>query len=311
VRQIRLTLLGAIAALAVLPAASQARVHVAVGIGNQQSGMFDSAPFQALGVKKVRYFIHWDAAKDNYQLRLADEFVDKAKRDGAKVLMHISTDNLRSKRGTLPSTSSYKKYVGKLVTRYKAMGVTDWGAWNEVNHNTQPTYKSPATAAKYFPILYGLCKGCRIVALDVLDQAGVTTYIKSFYRALNSAYRSRARTVGIHNYSDVNRKRSTGTASIIKAVKAYNSSAKFWFTETGGVVGFGKSFPCSQSRAASRTSYMFSLAKKYDSSVERLYIYSWDGTDCKSRFDAGMTNADGSTRPAYDVVKSKLPGFDR
>ena len=299
-----------LAALAALPAAADARTSVAVGIADQQPLMFDQAAYRALKVKKTRYFIPWDAAKKPAELAKADTFVAGARSAGVRVLLHISTNNITSTHAHLPSTREYKTWVGKLVRRYKAKGVTDWGAWNEANHKSQPTSKSPKRAAQYFPIMRSLCRGCTIVALDVLDQKGVASYISKFYRALSRTNRSRARLVGIHNYSDTNRKRSTGTARIISAVHKYNRRAQFWLTETGGVVNFGRSFPCSQSRAASRLSYMFTLAHKFRHSVKRLYIYNWTGSGCKG-FDAGLTNPDGSPRPGYSVVKRKLAGFTR
>jgi hypothetical protein len=56
-----------------------------------------------------------------------------------------------------------------------------------------------------------ICRGCSIVALDALDQAGVTRYISRFYRALGSSRRF-ARIVGVHNYSDTNRANHAGRA---------------------------------------------------------------------------------------------------
>jgi hypothetical protein len=151
---------------------------------------------------------------------------------------------------------------------------------------------------------------CTIVALDVLDQRGVEGYIGRFFKALPRSYRSRKIVIGIHNYSDTNRLRSSGTSAIIHTVRHYDHHAKFWLTETGGVVNFGRSFPCSTRRAASRTSYMFSLARKYDSYVERLYSYNFFGANCRG-FDAGLVAANGTRRPAYSVFRSKLGSFTR
>ena len=307
-------MLSAVAALLLtLPASAGAKTNIRVGIGDQNVSMFDQELFQDLNIKRTRYFIRWDAAKDPYYLQQADVFVDHAKQNGVSVLMHISSNNLTRKKAKLPSVKTYKKEVGKLVKRYRAQGVKEWGTWNEANHDSQPTYKSPSTAAKYFVELYRMCKGCTIVGLDVLDQAGVERYIQRFYKALSPTYRKRARIVGIHNYSDVNRKRTKGTSSIIRTVRAKgrNTSAKFWFTETGAQVSFGRSFPCSEKRAANRTKYMFTLAKKYKKVVQRLYQYAYWGNDCEERFDAGLVNADGTARPGYDAFKSGIKGFLR
>ncbi len=311
----RMIMLGALAALALaLPAgASAAKVGVAVGLGEQSYSMFDQKPYQSLGIKKVRYFIKWNAAKDPEQLRQADVFVDQAKQAGARVFMTPSSDNLTLKKAKLPSVAAYKKEVGKLVKRYRAMGVKEWGVWNEANHTSQPTYKSPKRAAQFFQAMYGLCKGCTVVALDVLDQAGVDTYSKKFYGSLSSTWRKRAKLVGIHNYADVNRKRPRGTQKIIDAVRGRggNSKAKFWLTETGGLVEFGRGWPCNEKRAASAINYMFTLAKRFDRYVDRLYAYSYWGNDCSERFDAGLVNEDGSVRPGYTAFKKGIKNYRR
>jgi hypothetical protein len=309
----RTILLGAVAALLLaLPGAASAKtVGVAVGLGEQSYSMFDQSPFKSLGVKKVRYFIKWNAADDPEQLRLADVYVDQAKQSGVKVFMTPSTDNLTLKKAKLPSVAQYKREVGKLVKRYRAQGVTEWGVWNEANHNSQPTYKSPKRAAQFFKVMYALNKGGTTVALDVLDQTVVATYVTGFYRALSKTWKSRAKLVGIHNYSDVNRKHFTGTANIINTVRKQNKKAKFWLTETGGLVEFGRSFPCNEKRAASAINYMFTISKKYDRYVDRLYAYSYWGNDCEERFDAGLVNADGSVRPGYTAFQKGIKNYRR
>lgn len=291
-----------------------AKTNIAVGIGDQDAAMFSNPAWQALGLKKTRYFIRWNAIHNSGELARADAFVNAARAAHVSVLMHISSDIVVIRKGHLPSVSTYKKDVGALVKRYKKLGVKEWGVWNEANHASQPTYKSPKRAAEFFVAMRSFCSGCTIVALDVLDQAGVSTYIKKFYAAIPKSKRQYAKVVGIHNYSDVNRKRSSGTSGIIKAVKKYKgskASTAFWMTETGGVVSFGSAFPCSESRAASRTTYMFSLAKKYKSNIKRLYAYNWLGSDCEGRFDSGFVRKDGSLRPAYDTFKTGAATFSR
>jgi hypothetical protein len=287
-----------------------ARTNVAVGLGDQSAAMFAAPNYRALNLTKTRYYIRWDAAKVPSALAAADAYVDAARAAGVRVLMHVSTNNFAIKKAKLPSVASYRKYVGKLVKRYRAKGVREWGVWNEANHASQPTYRSPTRAASYFKTMRSLCKGCTIVALDVLDQAGVERYIRSFMAAAGSS-RQYVKTVGVHNYSDTNRKRSTGTSSIIRTVHRYRKSAAIWLTETGGVVEFGGSFPCSETRAANRIAYMFTLARRYRSSVKRLYAYNWQGTDCESRFDAGLVRKDGSARPGYGAFKKGIAGFIR
>jgi len=314
----RLSPLLALLALLALPAtAPAAKVNVAVGIGDQSARMFADPNYRALGLKKTRYFIHWDAVTKPDELKKADDFVAAANAAGVRVLMHLSSNNLTARQAKLPSLALYTAAAQALIERYRPMGVREWGVWNEVNHDTQPTFRSPKRAAQFFKAFRGLCSGCRIVALDVLDQKGVESYIKKWFAAAGSAGRS-AKVVGIHNYSQVNRRitekkasdRYPGTARIIKAIRKKNRVAKFWYTETGGVVNFGRSLRCNRSRAANRTKFMFDLLKTYDKDVERLYSYNWYGADCNG-FDAGLVERNGTPRPAYAAFKRGLRNVRR
>ena len=280
--------------------------------------MFANSHYRALNLKITRYFIEWDAITDAAELAEADKFVAAANASGVKVLMHISTADIKSGTPKLPSVSAYRKRVGALIKRYKPLGVTDWGAWNEANHKTQPTAKSPRSAALFYGQMRKLCTGCTIVALDVLDQRGVEAYIANFFKFAKTDG-ARVRVVGIHNYSEVNRKLSKGTNKypgtrrIIEAVQKVNKNAKFWYTETGGLTAQGTAFPCDNARAADRTQYMFTLAKRYQKYIQRLYTYNWTASlDCDTtEFDGGLVNVDGTPRPAYAVFKRNLASFRR
>ena len=56
---------------------------------------------------------------------------------------------------------------------------------------------------------------------------------------------------------------------------------------------------------------MFDLAKRFRTEVKRLYPYNYYGTDCSTRFDAGIVNANGTPRPAYNVFVQNLARFRR
>jgi hypothetical protein len=317
-KTLTLTTAALLAALALIPSSATAKVPIRVGIGDQQVSMFDQPLFQARKFKIVRYFVRWDVERHADDLAAAKAYVERARRDHIQVLLHISSNDLRIKKAKLPSVAQYRREIKKIVADFRPLGVRDFGAWNEVNHSSQPTYRSPTRAADFFVEAYRAikprCSFCNVVALDVLDQVGVERYMRSFYRHLSSTYRQRARLVGIHNYGDVNRRRTTFTRNIIKQSRSFNRRSRFWFTETGGLVKFGRSFPCSEERARNRLKNMFSLARTYRTSgVERLYIYSWTGpsTGCDARFDAGLVNSDGTPRPGYTYIKQALPNYLR
>ena len=302
-------------ALSLPSAAMAAKTNIAVGIGDQSADMFANADFRALKIKKARYFIRWNAIDDPRLLAQADTWYNAARAAKVRPLFHL--DGLDIEGGSKPpSVSLYRSKVRELIKRYR--GVREWGVWNEGNSRTQPVYKLSGArqTAKYFLALRGVCRGCTIVALDLLDAGNTKSYIRSFYKALGKRKRL-AKIVGIHNYGDTNRSKRNNTKTIINAVRRYNKRAQFWLTETGGLAYFATttrvSFPCSEKRQASAVAKMFRIAKKYRKYVKRLYPYNFYGTDCDTslRFDAGLIRRDGSRRPAYNTLKRAMKKFKR
>ena len=274
----KLMLLTVVVSLLAAAPADAKKFDVRVGIGDQNAAMFSHPDFQRLKIKRVRYFIPWHATSQPHEMQRATEFVNAAK--AARVVRlhaHLVGQPRPQEGEAAVEAQEYKRDVQPLVKHFRAMGVREWGSRNEANHDSQATWKSPARAAWEFKIVARACKGCTVVGLDVLDQRGVASYIARFYRALGGKWRRRARIVGIHNYSDVNRKRMSGTRTIMRAARRYNPRAKFWLTETGGVVALGTSWPYSQQRAAKRLGYLFRVTKRYRRQIKRLYIYNWTG----------------------------------
>jgi hypothetical protein len=305
-------LLSTLVLAGLVAAPAGAKTRVAIGLGDQSAAMFKAKSFKALKIKKVRYFIRWDAMRVGYARRGADRYVAAARKAGVRVFMHISTNDYRHGKAKLPSVKAYKRYAGNLIKRYRKRGVREFGVWNEANHASQPTYKNPRRAAQFFRVARGTCRGCTIVALDVLDQRGSDRYIARFYRALSRRDRAAAKLVGIHNYGDANRRRTTGTRSIIGAVRKHNRRAKFWFTETGGIVNLGRSWKCNTTRASNSLKYMFTLARRYRRSVSRLYAYNFYGTKPSCRgFDSGLVNYRGKPRKGYKTFKAGARAFTR
>ena len=149
-------------------------------------------------------------------------------------------------------------------------------AWNEINHFTQPTYKNPKAAAKFTTIARKVFKGGTVVAADILDQADNTRAKKPTFRsatryvkAFRKAYKGPRKVCGVHNYSDINRFRQTGTKAIIKAL----GCKQIWLTEAGGIYKFN-GFKASQKRQLKATKYMFKVARpeQEDQAALRLHL---------------------------------------
>jgi hypothetical protein len=307
-----LTLLAAVAALLAFPASGfAAKTNIAVGIGDQSHEMFDNQSFLDLKIKKARYFLPWNAIDNPERLAQARVWLDAARRRGVRPLFHL--DGVFTDRA--PTVKEYREKVRALVREFRT--VKEWGVWNEANSRTQPVFRLAGRTAKYFLALRSVCRGCTIVALDLLDAGNIKGYIKKFYRALPKSKRKFAKVVGMHNYGDTNRARRNNTKTIIKEVRRYNRRAQFWMTETGGLAYFATdtrtAFPCNEKRQARAVGKMFKLARKYRRSVKRLYPYNFYGTDCDTglRFDAGLIRRDGSKRPAYNTLKRAMRNFKR
>ena len=278
-----------------------------VGIGEQDAKLFDDRRFERTGIKRVRYLVPWDWYRSAGQRQETASFLARVGGSGREAFVTFTAargcwaNNVYSSaaRCRAPSVSAYLSSFRRFRRSFPYVKV--FAPWNEANHKSQPTSGSPRLAAAYYNALRNACKRCTLLAADVLDQRGVTGYLRGVMRFAKGS----PRRWGLHNYSDVNRRRSSGTRAVLQTVPG-----EVWLTETGGVVVFGSSFPRSETRAADRTKYMFSLADAYRnlrsgmrSRISRIYPYSWFGDARGARFDAGLMDPDGSPRRAWSVFK--------
>jgi hypothetical protein len=265
----------------------------AVGIGDQGAAFFAAPLFRSLKVDKARKVVPWDAMKLPDERTLTDQWLAGAKKAGVEPFVTFGASRVKPK--TLPTVAQFRAAFQAFRKRYP--DVRAYAPWNEINHKSQPTAEHPDRAAAYYEVVREGCPDCTVVAADVLDQAGFPGYLKRFRAALKGGT---PRLWGLHNYSDTNRFRTRGTRQMLRAVPG-----EIWVTETGGVARFGRSFPFDLQRQARATTYTFKLLD-LSSRIRRLYLYNWTGSPPGARFDAGLTNADGSPRPAYDTLKRQL-----
>jgi hypothetical protein len=307
-----ITLSIALGALLALPAAGHAKYTV--GISEQNASMFSDSNFRNLKVKVVRLIVPWDYADHAGDIQQVNDWLAQAHANNKRVLVSFGAS--RNRPTKLPSVSDFKKRVRVFASANP--WVREYNAWNEANHFSQPTYKSPKRAAQYYKALKSVCRKCTIVAADLLDQRTVKRGSRKYLSAPDYArkfnrYAGRGSKVwGLHNYADANRFRTTGISSLARAVRG-----SIWLTETGGLVklgdncgtrtkaGKGCPWPYSTSRAKRATSYLFKIAKR-NKRIKRIYLYEWSSAESADRFDAGLIGPDGKPRPAYTVVKKEL-----
>jgi hypothetical protein len=310
----RIVLLAVLLALAA-PAAAPAALKI--GIAENQPNLFADPLFTDLGLKYARVVVSYDVmSSGDDELQRVTDYLTGALAGGIEPLVTFEhargaaetcgkPRNRRKRQCRLPTARRYQREFKRFRKRFPL--VRTYVAWNEINHVTQPTYRNPEAAARFADIARRNCRGCRIVVADILDQAdrarankprfrSTLRYIKRFRKALKSPRRF----CGLHNYSDTNRFRDSGTKKMIKAL----GCREIWLTETGGIYRFRSSgLNQSASRQKRATTYMFRLARRFRS-IRRLYVYTWFGAVTR-RFDAGLV-ARGKPRPAYYELRRRL-----
>jgi hypothetical protein len=308
-------LLIALLSLLAVPAAAQAKLTV--GVAENNPGLFDDPLFAQMGAKNARVVVSWNVATArNDEINRVIHYLQLAQQRGVTPLVtfeHARGDaticnqrkNRKKAQCKLPTAKQYEAALRKFKALFPS--VRNVVAWNEINHFTQPTYKNPKAAARFTTIARKVFKGGTVVAADILDQAdnvrakrptfrSTTRYVKAFRKA----YKGPRSICGVHNYSDTNRFRSTGTKTIIKAL----GCKQIWLTEAGGLYKF-VGYKASQSRQLKATKYMFKVAKA-NKKIKRLYVYSWFGAPRSARFDSGLVGTDGKPRKAYAEVRKHV-----
>jgi hypothetical protein len=291
-----------------LPAAASAK-KLTVGIGENSPSMFTDPLFSSLHVKDARLVVSYNVmTSGDDELDRVRTYLANAQAAGVRPLVtfeHARGDATTCKatpaaaQCRLPSPAEYAQNLRLFLAAFPT--VRSIVPWNEMNHFTQPTSKKPKTAAKFTKIAQKLCKGCTVVVADILDQANnpsakkpkftsTIRYIKKFRKA----YKGKRKVCGVHNYSDVNRFRKSGTKALVKAL----GCKQIWLTEAGGIYSFPGYKP-SPKRQLKATRYLFKVAKKIKK-VKRVYVYNYFG-GVTERFDAGLV-AGGKPRPAFAEV---------
>ena len=296
------------ALLAALLVAPAAQAKPKVGLSEQNPAVFDSASWKPLKLKRSRYIVPWDYAKVGFQHAEVQAFMTRAHAARQDVLVEFSARRgcfvnnryRKTKACKAPSISAYKKAVKGFRKEFPY--AKTFAPWNEVNHVSQPTYKSPKLAVKYWKAMKSSCKKCTILAADLLDQRNIDSYLRRFQKAS----KGKGRIWGLHNYNDVNRHKSKGIQRVLRVTRG-----QLWLTETGGLVQFKTSgFKYSPKRAAKATKYLFQLAKKYKR-IKRVYVYRWFGAPKTERFDSGLVGPHGETRPGLKQFRKSIKGLPR
>ena len=290
------TALITVALLLALAAPAGARLQI--GIGEQNSNFFHDPRWKALKAPNARLVVSWNFLRSDWQTAEVDHWMQAAKDSGAKPL--VTFGHARTGRKLyLPTRDEMAREFRAFRRRYP--WVNTFQTWNEANHGTQPTYRRPDRAARYFDAMKRNCPRCTIAAPSVLDAGNMLRWIRAFRRVA----RRKVRIWTIHNHIDANRHRTLGTRKLLRHTKG-----QVWFTETGGIVNRvvdGRRRKEYNKRNSVRaTRQVFRLAK-LSRRVTRVYFYHWIAPEeRRPRWDSAFIDPNGRARPALAVVKRQI-----
>jgi Glycosyl hydrolase catalytic core len=296
------TLLPILAALALSlgAAADRADARVLVGIGDQNIHMFQDKRFQKLNLDLTRLALPWDWYRNPSYITFLDQWVAATRQAGVKPLIAFNRNWRKNGDRYRPPRTLVRKSFRLFRARYP--DIRDFSAWNEANHSTQPTGKSPRLAARYYNALRRECpRACRIVAADVLDSNDMTKWLQKFKK-----YAPKARLWGLHSYKDPNNGTTWHIRQFMRTVKG-----QVWLTETGGIKRL-KPGPTSRGNGrfntlkgqATAVKRVYQLARSYKR-IKRIYFYQWK-QDRKARWDSAFTDYKGRSRPALTALRRGL-----
>lgn len=291
-----LLLVASIAAAIALPAARA----VEVGLADQKPWVWKDSRIRALHMRYARLIVPWDAATS--EPATVQAWLDATAAEGIEphvAFEHLRTDDCPSSRCTAPTVAQYRAAVEAFIARFPQ--VRTYTTWNEVNHQSQPVRNRPQLVAEYYEQLAEACRGCTVVAGDVLDSGNFAGWLRAFLAHVSSP----PQLWGIHNYSDAGRGTTSNTDAVLAIVPG-----TLWMEETGGIVQLGGvlsgggSQAAAEAQSAASIDQAFAIARRRPR-IGRLYVYhvqAWP----HDTFDSGIFRPDGTTRPGYTALLSNL-----
>jgi hypothetical protein len=290
-----------IAALLALGLAAPASAKLTVGIGEQNPAFFGDKRWQDLDAPHVRYVLSWDAIRNkSWELQQLHDYMGAARATGARVLITFGHSRRKNRELKAPSRLQFIREFRALRRMYPELRT--FQTWNEGNHGTQPIFKKPGLAARYYDSMRRTCPECTISAPSVLDAPNMTAWITKFKKEA----RYPVRIWSIHNHIDANRHRTSGTRELLRITRG-----KIWFSETGGIVnrwiGSRRVTRYNQKNAVRAIKNVFKLAKLNKKRITRIYLYHWMAPDeRRPRWDSALVGRKGETRPSLRTFRAQL-----
>ncbi|WP_026909467.1 hypothetical protein [Patulibacter minatonensis] len=303
------------------------------GIADQKPQTFTNSSFLELrdaGMTSARYVMRFDALKykndasRKFYAEQADTWLKAAQAANVRPLVTfwVTASNSSSLKRTI-STSAYMTEFKRFRKAYPF--VKDFSIFNEPNLTGAFKTKPEALGRIYKEVVKN-CSGCRVLGGDLHLTSG--SEAGNYAARVRKGAGSAVKLWGLNNYNDVNDGRSTDTARFLRSSAVKGS--KVWITESGGVyarkASSEKSNPfLAQKKKAtsdaarskyqlSGTKYLKTIASKYKSQIQRVYVYqlqsepnaSWTPGSRNGSWDSGLLDPRGQKRATFDYVLGSI-----
>jgi polysaccharide biosynthesis protein PslG len=294
--------------------ASAASASVVIGIGDSNTAMFSSPLFTNAGFTTARYIVPWDVVTrkaDKADLAAFRAWLSAAAADHVSPLISFGADYTNPAANYVPSVGQYETAVKAFLKDFPQ--IKTYTAWNEPDFSYRSLARNPGLAANYFNALYVLCHGCTVLAGDVYLPAtgqaridGAMATLGPWLRAYVKGIHHKPSGWALHDYTEI-RAHNTSQLKILMSM----TSGPIWLDETGGVLrrGHWQYKNQSASAAAKDEQFLLSLPGRYPR-ITRIYHYQWQA-DPQAGWDSGLLAANGTPRPAYNVLVDYIKAHAR
>lgn len=293
---ILITCAALLAGAATLPGSAPA---ITIGIADQRAEFMTVPAFQRTRLARIRTVVPWDALRSDWQRADLDRWFSTARQQG--LVAQVTFGTSRTQPRVLPTLEQYRAGVRAFRERYPQ--VREFSSWNEANACGARSCRRPDRVAAYWRELRRQCRGCTVIAADLVDAPNIRTWVRAFRRAAVIA----PTVWSLHNYLDANRYRTTYTKLTLRAI---GPRARLWLTETGGIVkrrnASTTKIPEGFTHAANATRYIFDTLRRVSPQIQRIYFYNFIAPPQPATWDSAFLSPRLQERSSYRVLRSRL-----
>src|SRR3954465_1875515 len=167
-----------VAAGITLVAVGPAQAKIQIGVSEQSPTMFANKYFKPLGFRYGRIVVPWNILqRHDYWPGYLQAWLAGAQANNVHPMVAFNIIDIKAKYyGKGPTLGQYTKLIKGFRKKYPT--VKTLTPWNEENHKFHPTFRKQKLAYQYYKIAKKYCKGCKVLAADVLDQTNITSWLR-------------------------------------------------------------------------------------------------------------------------------------